>query len=185
LNFSAAVAGSLATFLAELDVWRRKVNLTGQLSPDELARHTLESVLGGDLITHRARVVDVGSGAGFPGLPLAISRPDLDVTLVEPRAKRCHFLRHVIRELTLVNARVLEARIQDAGRTFDVATTRAVGAFGEWASGAAFLGPGGRVVAWATGTEALESALGPRFHLDDQIAVPGSERRRIAVFATG
>ena len=55
--------------------------------------------MGSSLIVHGARVVDIGSGAGLPGLPLSIAREDLDVTLVEPRAKRCTFLRHVVRTL--------------------------------------------------------------------------------------
>src|SRR5262245_61450873 len=90
---SLLVLSRLASYLSELDHWRRKVNLTGRLAPSELAEHALEAVLGSELIPHDARVVDIGSGAGLPGLPLAIARPDLDMTLVEPRQKRCAFLR--------------------------------------------------------------------------------------------
>ena len=59
------VLDRLATYLAELDAWRRKVNLTGRLSARELAVHALESTLGSRLIAHGARVVDIGSGAGL------------------------------------------------------------------------------------------------------------------------
>jgi 16S rRNA (guanine527-N7)-methyltransferase len=178
-----SVLDRLAGYLSELDVWRRTTNLTGRLPPDELAAHALESLLGSRLITHGARVVDIGSGAGFPGLPLAIARPDLDVTLVEPRAKRCAFLRHVVRTLGLGNVRVLESRIEHVdGQSFDVATTRAVGHFAAWLAGARFLTPEGRVLAWATDTAALETSLGDAFRLIESLPIPGSARRRIAAF---
>jgi 16S rRNA (guanine527-N7)-methyltransferase len=183
LEIEPSVLDRLAGYLAELDSWRRTANLTGRLGPDELAGHTLESVLGSKLITHGARVVDVGSGAGFPGLPLAIARPDLDMTLVEPRAKRCAFLRHVVRTLGLTNVKVLEARIEDVGgQAFDVATTRAVGSFAEWLAGACFLAPEGCVLAWTTETTGLETALGSSFRIDGDIPIEGSSKRRIVGF---
>jgi 16S rRNA (guanine527-N7)-methyltransferase len=177
------VLDRLATYLAELDAWRRRVNLTGRLSARELANHTLESVLGSRLIAHGARVVDIGSGAGFPGLPLAIARDDLEVSLVEPRSKRCAFLRHVARTLRLENVRVLEARIEEVGgQTFAVATTRAVGHFAEWLAGTPFLDASGLVLAWTTDSASIETALGPKFRLEGDILIPESARRRIVSF---
>jgi len=178
-----AVLARLATYLAELDSWRRKVNLTGRLSPRELALHALESVLGSRLIAHGERVVDIGSGAGFPGLPLAIARDDLDVSLVEPRSKRCAFLRHVARTLRLENVQVLEARIEDVGgQTFDVAMTRAVGHFAEWLAGTPFLVASGLVLAWTTDSASIETALGPKFRLEGNLLIPESAKRRIVSF---
>ncbi len=183
IELSEASLTRLAAYLAELDVWRRKLNLTGRLTPEDLVAHALESVLGSSLIVHGARVVDIGSGAGFPGLPLAIAREGIEVTLVEPRAKRCTFLRHIVRTLGLGNVRVIEARIEDVGgQTFDVATTRAVGNFAGWLSGAPFLGSSGHVIAWATETDDLEAALGPAFRIERIIRIPGSSKRRIATF---
>jgi len=183
LELSQSTVGRLAEYLAELDLWRRKVNLTGRLTPVELAAHVLESVLGSRLIAHGARVVDIGSGAGFPGLPLAIAREDLDVTLVEPRAKRCTFLRHVVRTLGLENVRVIEDRIEEVGgQTFEVATTRAVGGFADWLGDMPFLKASGLVLAWATDTRDLEGALGGGFRLESALSVPGSARKRIAAF---
>ena len=174
---------SLAAYLTELDSWRRRINLTGRLTPQELAAHALESVLGAGLIPVNSKVVDVGSGAGLPGLPIAIAREDLEVTLVEPRQKRCAFLRHVVRTLGLPRVHVVEARIEDVrGQVFDVATTRAVGHFAEWLAGTLFLGRSGTVLAWATDTGDLEQALGPGFRLDRTIPIPGSAQRRIAAF---
>jgi len=90
---------ALARFLAELDRWRRRLNLTGRLSPSDLVSHALESVLGAPFLPDGARVVDIGTGGGFPGVPLAVWRPDLELTWLEPREKRAAFLRHVARTL--------------------------------------------------------------------------------------
>jgi 16S rRNA (guanine527-N7)-methyltransferase len=173
----------MSRYLAELDRWGRSINLTGALSAQELAVHTLESMLGAGLIAHGERVVDIGSGAGFPGLPLAIARSDLSVTLVEPRQKRAAFLRHVVRNLHLRNATVFEGRIEKVGgQTFDTATTRAVGHLPEWMGEAAFLKPAGALLAWTTDPEGLGTSLAPLFSLETSIAIPGATRRQIAAY---
>ena len=183
LPLADPVLARLGDYLAELDSWRRKVNLTGRLTPEDLANHALESALGSELITHGARVVDIGSGAGFPGMPLAITRDDVAMTLVEPRAKRTAFLRHIGRALGLRNVEVAESRIEDLGaRRFDFATTRAVGNFAQWIRDTPFLEDSGSVLAWATETDELASALGPGFRLEVSLPVPGSANRRIASF---
>src|SRR5215471_11361916 len=76
------VGSNLSAYLAELDRWRRATNLTGQLSPVDLADHALEALLARPLISAGERIVDIGSGAGFPGLPLAISLRGSDFVLV-------------------------------------------------------------------------------------------------------
>ena len=182
LKMSATVFSNVGTYLSELDHWRRRINLTGNLSAGELVDHTLESLLASDVITHGARVVDVGAGAGFPGLPLAIARPDLQVTLVEPRAKKCAFLRHVARTLKLSNVTVFEGRIEEVGgQTFDVATTRALGDIAGWLGGGALLATGGALLAWTTTPEALAASLSATFEPGRSIPIPGAERRQIAV----
>jgi 16S rRNA (guanine527-N7)-methyltransferase len=173
----------MARYLAELDRWRRRINLTGALSAQELALHALESTLGASLIAHGARVIDIGSGAGFPGLPLAIVRPDLSVTLVEPRQRRAAFLRHSVRELLLQNTTVFQGRIEEVGgQTFDTATTRAVGGLPRWIGDAAFLKPAGTLLAWTTEPEKLEIGLAPLFSLETAVAIPGSALRKIAAY---
>ena len=187
-SFTGALHGGrtralMARYLSELDRWRRRINLTGGLSAEELALHALESAFGASLIAHGERVVDIGSGAGFPGLPLSIVRPDLSVTLVEPRQKRAAFLRHAIRELFLGNATVLEGRIEEVGgQTFDTATTRAVGQLAKWMGAAPFLRPAGGLLAWTTEPEKLAIGLAPLFSLETSVAIPGATRRRIAVY---
>jgi 16S rRNA (guanine527-N7)-methyltransferase len=184
LALPASVRSGLAGYLAELDRWRRATNLTGDLSGGQLARHALESVLASPLIAHGERLIDIGSGAGFPGLPLAIARPDLSVTLVEPRQKRAAFLRHVARILSLRNVQVSESRIEKlGGQTFGVATTRAVGNFDRWLGDASFLDRRGLLLAWTTRTVrpplgALRGKLAPEY----SVAIPGSAKAEIAVF---
>jgi 16S rRNA (guanine527-N7)-methyltransferase len=88
-------------FLAELRNWAPRTNLVGSTDSAALERHVCDSLAACEALPPGARVVDLGSGAGFPGLPLAIVRPDLAMTLVEIRERRVHFLRHVVRTLEL------------------------------------------------------------------------------------
>ena len=106
----------LAAYLALLDRARRSTNLTGPLPPEALADHALESVFGRPLLPDGARVVDVGSGAGFPGIPIAITRPDTTVTLVEPRRKRREFLGAVRASPPLANVLLPVAAIASLAR---------------------------------------------------------------------
>ena len=102
-------------YLAELLKWRRKVNLIARDTPEPqvVENHFLDSLSLLPLIQgHRAHLLDVGTGAGFPGLVLACVRPDIRFTLVEPRQKRVSFLRHVVRTLGLDNTEVVADRIE-------------------------------------------------------------------------
>src|SRR5262245_8660830 len=89
--------------------WNDKVNLTAIRDPLEiLYRHFCESMYGATALpVEKCRLADVGSGAGFPGLPLRIIRPDLEVFLVEANVKKATFMAEVIRELGLTDAKVL------------------------------------------------------------------------------
>jgi 16S rRNA (guanine527-N7)-methyltransferase len=183
MELPETVAATLAAYLAELDAWRKKINLTGNLSSVELVTHTLESLLANDLIAHGARVVDIGSGAGFPGLPIAIARPDLHMTLVEPRRKKCAFLRHVARTLGLANVSVFEGRVQEVGgQTFHTATTRALGDIALWLGQGRLLAPGGSLLAWTTAPDPLATDLAGTLEEARLIPIPGSDRRSIVVF---
>jgi 16S rRNA (guanine527-N7)-methyltransferase len=103
------------------------VNLVGSTEPTALVRHIDESLRGAAALPQRARVVDLGSGAGLPGIPVAIARPDLNMTLVEIRERRFHFLRHVVRTLRLERCGVERRRIEEPPEgPYDVALMRAV-----------------------------------------------------------
>ena len=173
----------LARFLAELDAWRRRVNLVGRLSSEELVSHALESALGAALLPRNGAVVDIGTGGGFPGVPLAILRPDLSMTWLEPREKRAAFLRHVARAVPAGNAVVRVGRagdLPDSG--FDFATSRAVGI--ETLGRIRFLGPGGGLLLWTTAARAAGTP--PQgSELESVLPIPLSRERVIALYRYG
>jgi 16S rRNA (guanine527-N7)-methyltransferase len=180
---SSATVDRLASFLAELDRWRGRINLTGRLWATELADHAAESLLGERFLPPRGRAADIGTGGGFPGVPLAIARPDLDWTWVEPREKRVAFLRHVQRALPVANAVPLCGRLQDLSPgVFDAATSRAVGIGSAGLGDAHFLKPGGILVLWTTEAARRADILRPALQLEAVIGIPGSRRREIAAF---
>jgi 16S rRNA (guanine527-N7)-methyltransferase len=173
---------ALARYLAELDSWRRRMNLAGRLSASELAEHAFESLAANDLIPHGERLADIGSGAGFPGMPIALARPDLEVSLVEPRAKRAAFLRHVVRALGLRRVEVLEKRSEEVGgQTFGVATSRAVGNLSSTIGEALFLRPEGLLLLWTT-DEAARGLPPEHWRRERVIPIAGSDRRTVTAF---
>ena len=112
--------------------WNSRVNLTRITDPEEAAqKHFADSVAASSLIPEGARVVDVGTGAGFPGVPLKIVRPDIDLVLVDSLGKRIRFLEELTRALG-IEAEAVHARAEDAARrpalreSFDIALSRAV-----------------------------------------------------------
>lgn len=110
----------LFAYCTELDKWNRKMNLVAQ-APDEevLENHFLDSLtLLPALADPCGPLLDVGSGAGFPGLVLKIAQPELAVCLLEPRQKRVQFLRHVIRTLKLTGIQVVEGRLHPGDAAF-------------------------------------------------------------------
>jgi len=114
--------------------WNEKINLTAIRDPLEiLYRHFCESMAGATLLpVENCRLADVGSGGGFPGIPLKIVRPDLQVFLVESNVKKATFLAEVVRELGLTDTRVLVSRFEELGEEvapLDVVCSRALGEF--------------------------------------------------------
>ena len=106
--------------------WNRRVNLTSISGLEEaVERHYCESLfLAASLPAGRLRIADIGSGAGFPGFPVAVLRPDCSVTLVESHQRKAVFLREVSR--TLPSVRVLSKRAEAVGEQFDRVISRAV-----------------------------------------------------------
>jgi 16S rRNA (guanine527-N7)-methyltransferase len=124
----AEQSAALAAFVELLLKWNKVYNLTGVRGADEVVdRHVVESFALRALLkgTH---VADVGSGGGLPGVPLAIVEPERRFTLIESRAKRVRFLRHVVAELGLKNTEVAHGRAEDlpVARPFDTVLARAV-----------------------------------------------------------
>ncbi len=188
-----------ARYCAALIDWNRRVNLTAITDPIDVARkHFLDSLSVLSACEMRAgdRLIDVGSGAGFPGLPIRIARPDLQVTLLEATRKKCEFLQHVVAALDLSDVAIVNARAEDAARDaahrerYDWALARAVA---DLATLIEYLLPfvrvGGRVAAQKSGEVEAEveragaalAALGGRLQRVAPVSVPGLEEARCVV----
>lgn len=112
--------------------WNARVNLTAITDPEGVAaRHFADSIMGAALIARGASVIDIGTGAGFPGIPLKIVRPDIELTLLDSLNKRLVFIAEVLKALGL-EAEIIHTRAEDGGRSaelrerFDAAVSRAV-----------------------------------------------------------
>jgi 16S rRNA (guanine527-N7)-methyltransferase len=130
---AAAVFGSgigLARQYAQLLV--RDGDLLGLLGPREMpklwTRHILNSAVVAELVADGVSVADVGSGAGLPGIPMAIVQPNAHFTLIEPMERRSDWLLMVVEQLGLTNVSVLRARAEEVGEVYDLVTARAVSA---------------------------------------------------------
>ena len=125
---SEALLGQLSTYLDLLVKWNQRTNLSAIRDPRQMvSRHFGESLFAARHLPQGGTLLDLGSGAGFPGLPIALARPELSVTLAESQNKKASFLREVVRTLG-VAVEVWGGRVEDmpAGRRFDLITLRAV-----------------------------------------------------------
>jgi 16S rRNA (guanine527-N7)-methyltransferase len=140
------LAEHFASWLADAGTVR------GLIGPREVPRlwerHLLNCAVVQEALPREARVADLGSGAGLPGLVLAIVRPDLHLTLVEPLERRVHFLNEVVADLALTHVEVVRGRAEElpSGRTFDVVTSRA-------------LAPLDRLLRWSMPLVGLQGAM--------------------------
>lgn len=134
LPASEEQVNAFMTYLSELEKWNRAYNLTGLAKDEDIViKHFLDSLLYLKAIPQGAmRVADIGTGAGFPGIPITIIRPETEMHLIEPSGKKAAFLRHIIWQLQLKKIEVIEKRIEEIkvnqGLSFavDVAVTRAL-----------------------------------------------------------
>jgi 16S rRNA (guanine527-N7)-methyltransferase len=155
--------------------WNRTLNLTSIKRMEEaVERHYCESLfLGMHLPQGRLRIADIGSGAGFPGFPTAVLRPDCSVTLIESHQRKAVFLREASRNLA--NVRVLATRAEDVNEQFDWVVSRAV-SYGDLASFLKNLAPN---VDLLTGGEAPPGGIG--FVWQPPIPVPWSRQRFVRI----
>ncbi len=135
VDLSTAQEEQFETYLRELVAWNAQINLTTIIEYDEvLVKHFLDSLSLAPIVHNAKSVIDIGSGAGFPGLPLKIARPDLHVILLEATGKKVAFLNHVITTLALRDVAAIHARAEDLGHNpehrerYDAAVARAVAA---------------------------------------------------------
>ncbi len=154
VRLDPAALARLAAYATRLLEWGARINLTGARDAETLADEHLADVLPiVPQLPQAAVLLDVGSGAGLPGIPLALLRPDLDVWLLEPRERRHTFLRLALREAGLDSGQAVCARLEDWDLredrpSVDVAISRAVWPPAEWLErGRSVVRPGGRVIA--------------------------------------
>ena len=170
-------------YIRILLLWNEKVNLTAIRDPLEiLYRHFCESMFGAALLpVENCRLADVGSGGGFPGIPLKIVRPDLHVFLVESNFKKATFLAEVVRELGLTDTRVLVSRFEELGEEvapLDIVCSRALGDFARFLGWAASPGIAAKqVLLWLGGRDLEEVRTQPSWTWSEPVAVPKSLQR--------
>ena len=150
VTISAADQEKLLAYLALLDKWNRVYNLTAVREPGRMVSHHLLDSLAIVAYVETGRLLDVGSGGGLPGIPLAIARPDLQITLIDSVAKKTAFLLQAKAELGLENVSVVTGRVEThqdpAG--FDTITSRAFSDLKEFVTlTRPLLAPGGRWLA--------------------------------------
>ena len=130
LVISQHTVQSLVAYSEELLKWNRKINLTAITDPREIAvKHFIDSMFFVQQVKNGERLLDIGSGAGIPSIPLKIDKPEVEVVSVDAVAKKIHFQRHVARILGLQKFDALHMRIEELAKTeqqsFDVITSRA------------------------------------------------------------
>jgi 16S rRNA (guanine527-N7)-methyltransferase len=177
---------SLATYLALLKKWNQTIPLTAIEGDNEIVtRHFGESMFAGSLVPlERGRLADVGSGAGFPGIPLKIAYPELQITLVEPNIKKCAFLREVQGALGMHGVEVARSRYEDFGapNSFDFICSRALGGYRHllhWSE--TVLKPEGRVILWLGAEDSNLMARTKGWNWALPVSIPESRRRVVLI----
>ncbi|HXY53200.1 MAG TPA: 16S rRNA (guanine(527)-N(7))-methyltransferase RsmG [Nitrospirota bacterium] len=183
-------SNSILMYIAELKKWNRKINLTAITDDREMViKHILDSLSYGMgfASTVGLKLLDIGSGAGFPAIPLKLTRPEITVTMVESTKKKASFLRHIIRMLKLSGVNVVDKRtedITDLFMTFDVVTARAFADMNTALdAGTPFLKRGGLIVLSRGPEESLEEQQRDRagviLEMRIPLTLPHSDYKRV------
>lgn len=186
---TAEYCGKVRAYIELLLRWNRKVALTAVTDPTEILRfHFGESLFGmtvarmGDV--EKCRLADLGAGAGFPGMPIAIALHAMSVTLIESNGKKAAFLAEVKRELGLGNIWIRKGRAEDVSEaeTFEFVTARALGSHEDWLSWSAKrLTQSGRVVLWLSSEGLQKTSRISGWAWADPAKIPGTRGRFVAV----
>src|ERR1700733_6102928 len=174
-------------YMGMLLKWNEVVNLTAIRDPLEiLYRHFCESMFAASVVSlDKGRLADVGSGGGFPGLPLKILSPNLEVFLVESNVKKATFLAEVVRELGIAGARVLVSRYEELSEELtplDVVCSRAVGEFSNFLAWAASPKIGAKqAILWIGGRDLEEVRRLSAWKWREPTQIPQSMRRFLLI----
>lgn len=198
IELAAATVQRLLDYRVELEKWNAAYNLTAIRLPSEMVtRHLLDSLALLPLLRDSPRpqaenrLLDVGAGAGLPGLVLAIADPALQVTVLDSNGKKARFMRHAVRALALGNAEVAEARVEDwqPQQAYQYIASRAFAQLGDFvAASRHLLAPGGQWLAMKGKLDKSELAAIPaaiEIREIRRLSVPGlNEERHVIVAAT-
>jgi 16S rRNA (guanine527-N7)-methyltransferase len=187
IESSDAQIQQIQRYIALLLKWNDAMNLTAIRDPLEiLYRHFCESMFGATVLpVGVGRLADVGSGGGFPGLPLKIAKPELDVCLIESNVKKATFLAETIRELEMPGARVLVSRYEELGEEItplDAVCSRALGEFSQflaWVGSEKVGAP--TVMLWIGGRDLDEARAIKNWEWNEPVAIPQSLRRYVLI----
>ena len=180
---SARLCDQIRIYVDLLLRWNQRTSLTTVTDPEGIVRfHFGESLLAVTAVPIRhGRLADVGSGAGFPAVPIRMVSEDLNVILIESNQKKATFLSEIVRELQLANVDVRRSRMEEidfSRDTVDFVTARAIGIddeFLDWSRKA--LNPNGSIVLWLGEESAREVSRDASWKWADSIRIPQSERR--------
>jgi 16S rRNA (guanine527-N7)-methyltransferase len=175
---------SFGIFLSVILRWNSRTNLTSVRDEESiLSRHFVECIATARVIPPVTTLLDYGSGAGLPGIPIAICRSEIVVTLAESQGKKAAFLQEAVRALGL-EAIVHSGRAEDLTQTFDCVVLRAVDKMADAVSAAARLVKAGGWMALMTSTAdvgALQEAAGDGFTWRETVRLPASDSRILAL----
>jgi len=181
---------SIRLYISLLLRWNERISLTTVTDPEDLLRfHFGECMFAASAVPLRdGRLADVGTGAGFPGIPLKLLNPDLQLVLIESNAKKAAFLSECIRQIGISGAEVYRGRFEDfpsKAAPFDFVAARALGAYpalAKWSR--AMLAPGGKLVLWLGERDSIEMSRDALLQWHEPIPIPGSDRRTILIGVT-
>lgn len=177
----------IRAYMDKLVVWSQRLSITTIRDPEEIIRlHFGESLFAIHLLPkgHR-RLADVGSGAGFPGIPLRMGSPEMDLTLIESNSRKCVFLQEIVRGIGLTHVRIFKGRMDDfpgPPNSFDIVTGRAFGQHAgvvSWSE--RILLEDGILALWLVDRDASKVMSVPGWNWNDPAHIPYSRERCILI----
>lgn len=191
IPLTAQQVNSFYNYLNELIVWNKRINLISRASPQDIIfKDFLDSLTINKYLDSGVSMVDLGSGAGFPGIPIKIIRPDVSISLFEIKRKKIYFLQHIIRCLNLrrINARWDQG--EESEQSFDVVVSRAFGTLAKFLrEGIPMIKPSGILLAMKgrKGKEELKEnfsliqEMGLNLMFCDHFKLPVLEHERVII----